>query len=520
MGRYNQTVKTPSNVATTHQGGSGFAYDSTNELISLLATGVNNTYYESMKNREDRLTKLIGEVVKARGVEFTAKALVYARTKFGQRSVTHVGGVALAPYLSGKDIAKYVYSKFNRKANIGGLVYRLDDMLEMAAVYMALNPGKRLPNAMTKGFKEALESADVYELAKYQAKNKNVSMVDLFNLVHPVPTSDKMRQAFKDLMTGTLKQFDTVENKNSEVGQEVAAQVKSGKITKEQAEQVLTSAKNENFKELIESGKIGYKALVMNLRNILTVGDTETVTLAATMLVKPDAIKKSLIQPFELDVATEVIVSEGVGNGPNRTKILAALDKAFELSIPNLAEVFHGSTAVVYDTSGSMSSPIALDKRGSRGSKSALEKAAVVAAAFSKGVGADVYHFADSCEQIQYNPLDTFNSLKQRFIGMQGRVGYGTSFHSIIKMLAGKRYTRVIVISDMQGADAFTISKMEGSPYIYSVDMCGYGTTMANPKNPKVFSLFGYSAEMVRVASQMEIDPKTLIKEIEAIRLY
>jgi hypothetical protein len=50
--------------------------------------------------------------------------------------------------------------------------------------------------------------------------------------------------------------------------------------------------------------------------------------------------------------------------------------------------------------------------------------------------------------------------------------------------------------------------------------MMGYGTTMANPKNPKVFALFGYSAEMVRVATQMEIDPKVIIKEIEAIRLF
>ncbi len=96
MGRYNTTVKTKTNVATTHEGGQGYKYDSVNELISLLATGVNNTYYESMQTREDRLSKLIDEVVEQRGVEFTAKALVYARSKMGQRSVTHFGGVALA----------------------------------------------------------------------------------------------------------------------------------------------------------------------------------------------------------------------------------------------------------------------------------------------------------------------------------------------------------------------------------------------------------------------------------------
>jgi hypothetical protein len=107
-------------------------------------------------------------------------------------------------------------------------------------------------------------------------------------------------------------------------------------------------------------------------------------------------------------------------------------------------------------------------------------------------------------------------------MGQNGKVGHGTNFGSIVNELNGsrKRYTRVIVISDMQGHDNFSHSTINGNPYIYSVDMCGYGTTMANPKNPKVFALYGYSAEMVRVATQMEIDPKTLIKEIEAVRLY
>jgi 60 kDa SS-A/Ro ribonucleoprotein len=520
MGKYNTTVKTKTNVATTHEGGQGYKYDSVNELISLLATGVNNTYYETMQTREDRLSKLIGEVVKQRGVEFTAKALVYARSKMGQRSVTHFGAVALAQYLNGSQIGKYIYSKFNRKNEVGGVVYRLDDMLEMIAAYTALNPGKRLPNAMSKGFRSALENADEYELAKYQASSKTVSLVDAFNLLHPRPSNEKMAGVFKKLMIGELKQFNTVEDKNTKAGQEVAAKVKSGELSKDEADAVLAESKNQNFNELLKSGKIGYKSLVMNLRNILKVGDSDTVTLAADMLINAEAIKKSLIQPFEIDVAAEIIVSEGVGTGPLRTKILGALDKAFELSIPNLAEVFHGTTAVVFDTSGSMSSAISLDSKSRNGSKSALEKAAVVAAAFSKGVGADVYHFADSCTGINYNPLDTFNTLKQRFISMQGKVGYGTSFNSIISTIGNKRYTRIIVISDMQGKDSFNHSKLDGNPYIYSIDMCGYGTTMANPKNPKVFALYGYSAEMVRVATQMEIDPKTLIKEIEAIRLY
>lgn len=528
MGRYNTTVKAKSNVATTHEGGNGYKYDSVNELIALLATGVNNTYYETMQTREDRLSKLIGEVVKQRGVEFTAKALVYARTKLGQRSVTHFGAVALAQHLSGSKIGKYIYSKFNRKNEVGGVVYRLDDVLEMIAAYTALNPGKRLPNAMSKGFRTALENADTYELAKYQASSKNVSLVDAFNLLHPRPSNEKMAGVFKQLMNGELKQFNTVEDKNTKVGQEVAAKVKSGELTKAEADEVLTESKNENFNELLKSGKIGYKSLVMNLRNILKVGDSDTIGLAVKHLTNVEAIRKSLIQPMELDVASEVLVAEKVGTTQGRTKILKALETAMELSIPNMSEVFHGETAVVFDTSGSMQGgwgsgvSIPMGKTKLSINSSPAEKSALLATLFVKGVGADVYHFASHCDGISYNPMDTFNTIKKTFMRQNGKVGHGTNFGSIVNELnnSRKRYTRVIVISDMQGHDNFAHSTISGNPYIYSVDMCGYGTTMANPKNPRVFTLYGYSAEMVRVATQMEIDPKTLIKEIEAIRLY
>jgi polyhydroxyalkanoate synthesis regulator phasin len=528
MGKYNTTVKTKTNVATTHEGGQGYKYDSVNELISLLATGVNNTYYETMGDREDRLSKLIDEVVKQRGVEFTAKALVYARSKMGQRSVTHFGGVALARHLSGSLIGKYIYSKYNRKDEIGGLVYRLDDMLEMIAAYMALNPGKRLPNSMSRGFRTALENADTYELAKYQASSKNVSLVDAFNLLHPRPSNEKMAEVFKQLMNGELKQFNTVEDKNTKVGQEVAKKVKSGELSKEEADEVLSDAKNDNFNELLKSGKIGYKALVMNLRNILKVGDDSTISLAVKHLTNSEAIRKSLIQPMELDVAAEVLVAEGVGSTQSRTKILKALETAFELSIPNMSEVFHGETAVVFDTSGSMQGgwgsgvSIPMGKDRVKINSTPAQKSALIASMFVKGVGADVYHFASTCERISYNPMDTFNTIKKTFMAQNGKVGHGTSFDSIVDTLrkSKKRYNRVIVISDMQGHDSFKHSTLDGNPYIYSIDMCGYGTTMANPKNPKVFALYGYSAEMVRVATQMEIDPKTLIKEIEAVRLY
>jgi hypothetical protein len=245
MARYNQKA-TPTVVpVVNHQGGQGYAYDAKTELVAILATGLDNKYYEKVGEREQRLANVIAEVAKKDKL-FAAKALIYARTVMGQRTVTHFGAVELAKVLSGEMLGSKFFSKRSRKENKGGIIFRLDDMLEIAACYQARNPGKPLSNAIKKGFKSALESADEYELAKYQASNRDLSLVDVVNLVHPKPTG-KMVEVFAKLMKGELKQFNTVEDKNTKAGQEVAAKVKAGEITKEEATAVLNQAKEDNF---------------------------------------------------------------------------------------------------------------------------------------------------------------------------------------------------------------------------------------------------------------------------------
>lgn len=512
MARYNVKSKPTVQTVTNHQGGSGYQYDPKVELVSILATGLDNKYYEKLGEREQRFANVIAEVAKT-DKTFVAKAMVYARSVMGQRTATHFGAVELAKVLSGDSLGARFFSKRARKANAGGIIYRLDDMLEIAACYQARNPGKQLSNAIKKGFKAALEAADEYELAKYQAKNRDLSLVDIVNLVHPKP-SEKMVPVFAKLMKGELKQFNTVEDKNTKAGQEVAAKVKAGEITAEQAVAVLNEAKEDNFAELIETRKIGYLALLRNLRNILKTGaKSEVIKGACDLLTDAKLIKQSLVFPHQIDLALEILLDEF---GNKATPFVKALNTAYELAIPNLTELFpHGKTAVVFDSSGSMSSSIKLANKN-QGSEAAIAKAALIAATLAKGIGADVYHFADKCAEIKFNPLDTVNTLKNQFLGKQGSVGYGTAFQSIMRTLNGK-YDRVFVISDMQGGDMLD-SRTYSNTHIYSVDICGYGTTMFKPGN-KVYKIFGYSSDIYELIKKVEIDPKALIKEIEAIEI-
>jgi hypothetical protein len=116
MGKYNtKASKTPAATpVTNHNGGTGFKLGSKLELVSLLAAGIGNTFYEKETEREKRLATLIAECAK-KDAEFVAKALVYTRSVIGQRSVTHRGAVELAKFLSGDELGKRFFSKRERK---------------------------------------------------------------------------------------------------------------------------------------------------------------------------------------------------------------------------------------------------------------------------------------------------------------------------------------------------------------------------------------------------------------------
>lgn len=523
MSRYNTSSQTKPEKITNLQGGTGFKIDPKLELISILVTGLDKTYYQSLGERENRLRDLISNLSKT-NPEFVAKALIYARSVVGQRSVSHFGAVNIAPLLSGNILSRKFFSKRDRKENRGGIIYRLDDILEIVACYQHFNPGKPLPNGMKKGFKDALEKADAYELAKYQGKGKKISLVDIVNLVHPHPTNN-MQETFKLLMEGALKQFDTVEDKNTSAGQEVAKKVKEGKITKEEAQKELTEMKQINFEELINSRKIGYLALIRNLRNIIkTNPNKELVEKTCELITDEKLIRQSLVFPHQIDLALEIMLSE-LGE-KKVSPYLKALNKAYELSIPNLTELFQeGRTAVVVDTSGSMYGwGNGINIAGTRTNKSPMEKASLIGATLAKGVEADFYQFGDRCAFIKYNPLDSINTIKNKLLSEEGRVGHGTRYDEIFKTLGAKgKYNRIFIISDLQGGDSvlrnshYSLYKQTyGEPYIYTIDLVGYGSTMFKP-NSKLIQLFGYSSDIYEMVKKAEIDPKAILKEIESI---
>ena len=483
MSKFNTTLPKQKTLTENLAGGQAYAQSNELALVSLLLTSfVNDQFY---KNAQTTLADLKKLSEKIKDKEFVAKSAIYARDKFGMRSVTHALAAELTSQLNGAEWGKDFYNK---------VVVRVDDMTEILSYYLAYKTEKnnpKFPNALKKGFAKAFDKFDGYQLAKYKGENKEVKLVDIVNLVHPVPTQRNL-EALQLLVKGELKNTQTWESKLSAVGQQA------------ESEEDLAELKSNVWSELIETKKIGYFALLRNLRNIIT-QSPQSVKVACEMLVDERLIKNSRVLPFRFATAYDEI--NKIGSSKEVRDVLMAINQALEVSVQNVPK-FDGETLVVMDVSGSMMGR-------------ASEIASLFGAVLAKANNCDVMTFATNADYKSYNPMDSVMSIRSSFRYSGG----GTNFKSIFQK-ANKKYDRIIILSDMQGWMGYTTpssefksykSKFGANPFVYSWDLAGYGT-LQFPEN-NVFALAGFSDKVFDIMKMMELDKKALYNEINAIQL-
>ena len=408
MSKFNTTLPKQKTLTENLAGGQAYAQSNELALVSLLLTSfVNDQFY---KNAQTTLADLKKLSEKIKDKEFVAKSAIYARDKFGMRSVTHALAAELTSQLNGAEWGKDFYNK---------VVVRVDDMTEILSYYLAYKTEKnnpKFPNALKKGFAKAFDKFDGYQLAKYKGENKEVKLVDIVNLVHPVPTQRNL-EALQLLVKGELKNTQTWESKLSAVGQQA------------ESEEDLAELKSNAWSELIETKKIGYFALLRNLRNIIT-QSPQSVKVACEMLVDERLIKNSRVLPFRFATAYDEI--NKIGSSKEVRDVLMAINQALEVSVQNVPK-FDGETLVVMDVSGSMMGR-------------ASEIASLFGAVLAKANNCDVMTFATNADYKSYNPMDSVMSIRSSFRYSGG----GTNFKSIFQK-ANKKYDRIIILSDMQG---------------------------------------------------------------------
>lgn len=482
MSRFN--VATKGTKAENLAGGESFRESPELEFISILLTSfVQDQFY---RNADEGINK-VRELIKANDKKFCAKTAIYARTQFGMRSISHVVAGELANQVKGQSWTKGFYDK---------VIYRVDDITEILSYYLS-QFGKPVPNSLKKGLASAFDKFNEYQLAKYRSEGKQFSLVDAVNLVHPKPVEGNT-DALKKLIEGTLVSKDTWESELTKAGQ-VA-----------ESEEDKKELKKEVWINLIKEKKIGYFALLRNLRNILEQAP-EVLPDAIKILTNEKLIKKSLVLPFRFITALEQIEQTSY---PDSMNVIMALNQAVDISLSNVPELL-GKTLVVLDVSGSMTWSAA--KNGVFPAKIG----ALFAAVLVKANKADFMSFDGSARYQTLNPMDSTITIARSIKFPGGSTNFNAPFET-----ANKAYDRIIILSDMQGwvgyntpASSFSEYKTRtsSSPFIYSFDLQGYGSLQFPERN--IFCLAGFSEKIFDVMKYLEQDKKALINEIEKIQI-
>ncbi|HVZ64137.1 MAG TPA: TROVE domain-containing protein [Opitutaceae bacterium] len=455
------------------EGGRAFAQTAKLELVSvLLTTFLEDEFYRTEKQTTEKIRELVTKVGDPR---FVAKAALYARNTFGLRSVSHLVAGELAKSVKGARWTKGFYAR---------VVRRPDDVMETLGYYLAVH-GRPVPNSLKKGLGAALARFDEHQVAKYRRDHGAFKLVDAVNLVRP-----KATPALSKLVRGELASAETWETKLTQAG--------AGRT----ADQV-AAAKSQAWGELVRERKLGYLALLRNVRNILTQAP-ELVEELRRQLADEHAVRRSLVFPFQFLSAVEVLKQ---GNLPGAFRVMEALNAAVDHSLANVPK-FEGSTLVALDSSGSMA-----------GRPQAI--GSLFAATLVKATGADLMLFSDDARYVSLNRHDTTLTAAQGIPFISGC----TNFNAIFQR-ANRAYDRIVILSDMQGwvgggapVQPFAAYQRRHrvAPRIYSFDLKGHGT-LQFPQE-RVHCLAGWSDRVFEIMQKLDRDPEALVREVESVPL-
>lgn len=258
-------------------------------------------FYEDGEAIAARITALASAVAP----QIVAKLAVEARTTMNLRHVPLLLLTVLAR--TGAKQEKLVATA------ITDVIQRADELAELVAIYWR-NGRRPLSAQMKKGLAAAFAKFDAYQLAKYDRPGP-VRLRDVLFLVHAKPKAEAQAETWRKLVANELESPDTWE-----------VALSGG------------ADKRATFERLLADGKLGYLALLRNLRNMSTAKVDEKLVRKA-ILARRGADR---VLPFRFIAAARAA-----------PQFEETIDKAMLASLsqaPKLA----GRTLVIIDVSGSM----------------------------------------------------------------------------------------------------------------------------------------------------------------------
>lgn len=495
------------NGVTNHEGAKAYTLTPELELYSAVVTaGLSDTFYEKADTRLARIQDLMLK----NDPEFVARLAIYARTEMYMRSVPMVLAVELAKLNSGNGLVA---------KTVNGVVQRADEITEILAYYQMANGRtgvkklNKLSKQVQKGLSESFNRFDEYQFAKYN-RDADIKLRDALFIVHPKAKDEAQQAVFNRIAADELAVPYTWETELSALGQ-----------LNYESEKAKAAAFKAKWEELIDSNKLGYMALMRNLRNILDANvSVAHVRKVCAYLSDETAVAKSKQLPFRFLAAyreVKILSSEYV------TMVLNALEDAIVASVKNL-KGFDEETRVLIacDVSGSMQKPV------SAKSKVLLFDIGLMLGMLmqSKCKRVVTGMFGDRWKVINMPNRGVLNNV-QEYYKREGEVGYATNGHLVIDDLLARNVVmdKVMLFTDCQMWN----TKSDGSAFekswkaykaiapkakLYLFDLAGYGNTPVSVQKDDVCLIAGWSDKVFDVLQAIE-NGEHAVEKIKAVKL-
>jgi len=395
------------------------------------------TFYEDGVSIADRIFDLASEC----SPEFVRQLAKEARTDYKLRHAPLMLLLALIKK-GGVEAEEAIFETIGRP----------DEINELVALYWTREgAGKPLSAAMKRGLARAFNKFDGYALNKWD-KPGVVKLRDVMFLVHPKPKDEEQAAVFKQLADQTFTPPDTWESRLTG-GQD----------------------KKETFTDLLKRGRLGYMALLRNLRG-MTDANVDEALIKQAIVARKGA---NVVLPFRFIAAAKYA-----------PQFESELDTAMQEAMKEM-EALPGKTAVLVDVSGSMS--MALSGK----SQMTYLDAAIGLSIMVSGVGGslDVYAFGTQVKQVA-----TRKGMAQADSIRSAKVGHGTNMGMAVKFAQSKgKYDRIIVISDMQSWDALPNPGKDTKGYMINVASYEHGVGYGPWTN-----IDGFSESTIRFIQEIE----------------
>ncbi len=505
--KFNLKFKSKEKEVINYAGEKAFVLTPQLELYTAVATAaLNDQFYEGATGKLDRLRQLIAK----NDAAFVAKLAVYAREQMYLRSVPLVLAVELAKQQSGNDAVGKLTNR---------VVQRADEITELLAYYALANERKdvkklnKLSKQLQKGLAAAFNKFDEYQFAKYN-RDAEVKLKDALFLVHPKAKDEAQQVLFDKIVKDELQVPYTWEVELSALGQQ-----------KYDSAELKQAAVKVKWEELIASNKVGYMAIMRNLRNILEAEVSKAaLNKVCEFIANEKAVANSKQLPFRFLAAYREL--KELKNG-RVSKVLDALEQAVLYSAANIAGYDENTKVVIAaDVSGSMQKPI------SAKSKVLLFDIGLMMEILlqNRCENAITGMFGDTWKVINV-PKKNILANVQEFYRREGEVGYSTNGYLVVKDLLkrNKAVDKVMLFTDCQlwNSNNSTESiaalwkeykKIAPAAKLYLFDLAGYGNTPLNVQRDDVFLIAGWSDKIFNVLNAIE-KGNTAIEMIDAIAL-